>query len=129
MNTEEDPDIAIIKARKMKQLREHAASQEKLNITSAKNPESTSAILKSYLYDRGDEVLKLAYDQYPVQTELLVNRIVELIRSGEINARISGGELLSIFRYAGVRIRLNTSINIHEHGKSISLADKLRQTD
>jgi DNA-binding TFAR19-related protein (PDSD5 family) len=126
---EEDPDIAIIKARKMKQLREHAASQEKQNSTSVKNHESTLDILKSYLYDRGDEVLKLAFDQYPVQTELLVNRIVDLIKSGEINARISGGELLSIFRFAGIRIRLNTSINIHEHGKSISLADKLRQNE
>jgi DNA-binding TFAR19-related protein (PDSD5 family) len=126
---EEDPDIAIIKARKMKQLREQAAAKGKVNNTNEKNAESNSNILRSYLYDRGDEVLKLAFDQFPQQTELLVNRIVDLIKLGEINSRISGGELLSIFRYAGLRIRLNTNINIHEHGKSISLADKLKQNE
>ncbi len=126
---EEDPDIAIIKARKMKQLREQAASKGKVNNTNEKNAESNSNILRSYLYDRGDEVLKLAFDQFPEQTELLVNRIVDLFKVGEINGRISGGELLSIFRYAGLRIRLNTNINIHEHGKSISLADKLKQNE
>lgn len=126
---EEDRDIAIIKARKMKQLREQAASKGKVNNTNEKNAESNSNILRSYLYDRGDEVLKLAFDQFPQQTELLVNRIVDLIKLGEINSRISGGELLSIFRYAGLRIRLNTNINIHEHGKSISLADKLKQNE
>lgn len=129
MSIEEDPDIAIIKARKMKQLREQAASKGKVNNINEKDAESNSNILRSYLYDRGDEVLKLAFDQFPQQTELLVNRIVDLIKLGEINGRISGGELLSIFRYAGIRIRLNTNINIHEHGKSISLADKLKQNE
>ena len=79
---EEDPDIAIIKARKMKQLREQAASKGKVKNTNEKNAESNSNILRSYLYDRGDEVLKLAFDQFPQQTELLVNRIVDLFKVG-----------------------------------------------
>jgi hypothetical protein len=50
-----------------------------------------------------------------------------LIKAGEINQRISGGELLALFRSIGLKIRVNTSIKIEDHGKLVSLSDKLKQ--
>jgi hypothetical protein len=52
---------------------------------------------------------------------------VELIRIGEIKQRISGGELLALFRSVGLNIRVNTTIKIEDHGKLVSLSDKLKQ--
>lgn len=128
MNQEEDPELAIIKARKMKQLKEKAALSEKIKESKAdvKKVDDKELLLK-YLYDRGDEVLELAESQYPVQAKLVVNRIVELIKSGDIDSLISGGELLAIFRSVGLRIRVDTSIRIQEHGKFISMGDKLKE--
>ena len=128
MNQEEDPELAIIKARKMKQLKEKAALSEKIKESKAdvKKVDDKELLLK-YLYDRGDEVLELAESQYPVQTKLVVNRIVELIKSGDIDSLISGSELLAIFRSVGMRIRVDTSIRIQEHGKFISMGDKLKE--
>ena len=128
MNQEEDPELAIIKARKMKQLKEKAALSEKIKESKAdvKKVDDKELLLK-YLYDRGDEVLELAESQYPVQAKLVVNRIVELIKSGDIDSLISGGELLAIFRSVGLRIRVDTSIRIQEHGKLISMEDKLKK--
>ena len=128
MNQEEDPELAIIKARKMKQLKEKAALIEKIKESKAdvKKVDDKELLLK-YLYDRGDEVLELAESQYPVQAKLIVNRIVELIKSGDIDSLISGGELLAIFRSVGLRIRVDTSIRIQEHGKFISMGDKLKE--
>jgi DNA-binding TFAR19-related protein (PDSD5 family) len=128
MNQEEDPELAIIKARKMKQLKEKAALSEKIKESKAdvKKVDDKELLLK-YLYDRGDEVLELAESQYPVQAKLVVNRIVELIKSGDIDSLISGGELLAIFRSVGMRIRVDTSIRIQEHGKFISMGDKLKE--
>jgi DNA-binding TFAR19-related protein (PDSD5 family) len=128
MNQEEDPELAIIKARKMKQLKEKAALSEKIKESRAdvKKVDDKELLLK-YLYDRGDEVLELAESQYPVQAKLVVNRIVELIKSGDIDSLISGGELLAIFRSVGMRIRVDTSIRIQEHGKFISMGDKLKE--
>ena len=117
MSQEEDPELAIIKARKMKQLKEKAALIEKIKGESkadVKKVDDKELLLK-YLYDRGDEVLELAESQYPVQAKLIVKRIVELIKSGEIDSLISGGELLAIFRSVGLRIRVDTSIRIQEH--------------
>ena len=128
MSQEEDPELAIIRARKMKQLKEKAALVEKIKESKSdvKKVDDKELLLK-YLYDRGDEVLDLAESQYPVQAKLVVNRIVELIKSGDIDSLISGGELLAIFRSVGLRIRVDTSIRIQEHGKFISMGDKLKE--
>lgn len=130
MTQEEDPELAIIKARKMKQLKEKAALIEKIkeDETKAKVTKiDDKEILLKYLYDRGNEVLQLAELQYPVQTRIIVKRIVDLIKSGEIDSLISGGELLAIFRSVGLRIRVDTNIRIEDHGKFISFGEKLKE--
>jgi DNA-binding TFAR19-related protein (PDSD5 family) len=129
MNQEEDPELAIIKARKMKQLKEKAAMTEKIKEETKTNVAKIDdrEILLKYLYDRGDEVLQLAELQYPVQARVIVKRIVDLIKSGEIDSLISGGELLAIFRSVGLRIRVDTNIRIEDHGKFISFGEKLKE--
>lgn len=130
MNQEEDPELAIIKARKMKQLKEKAAMIEKIKEDETKTNMAKiddKEILLKYLYDRGDEVLQLAELQYPVQARVIVKRIVDLIKSGEIDSLISGGELLAIFRSVGLRIRVDTNIRIEDHGKFISFGEKLKE--
>ena len=135
----EDPDIEIIKARKMRALKEQFAIKEKerkvieqneLNQNKKTSFDSNSErdFLLSYLYDRGNEVLKLAEQQYPLQTKILIKRLNELIRYGEIS-KISGGDMLAIYRSLGLNIRINTNISISDHGKTISFSEKLKQSN
>lgn len=131
--TSDDPDIEIIKARKLKELREKAAAFgkaaafEKAKSSSLQKKRSAREVVSDYLYDRGDEVLNLAYAQYPVQTEAIVARIAELMLSGEIRSRISGGELLALFRSVGLNVRVKTTIKVEDKGKLISFSEKLKQ--
>ena len=127
---DEDPELAIIKARKMKQLKEKAALNEKIKEDEKKMDVTKidhKEIVLKYLSDRGDEVLRLAEAQYPVQTEIIIKRIADLIKSREIDSLISGGELLAIFRSVGLRIRVDTNIRIEDHGKFISFGEKLKE--
>ena len=127
---EEDPDIEILKAKKMQEIMQRMMKQKKQdNIEKdiKKREPSEREILLSYLYDRGDEVLNLAESQFPSETRAIVSRIVELINSGEINRKISGGDLLSLFRTIGINVKINTTIKIEEHGKYMSFAEKLKQ--
>ena len=126
---EEDLDIEILKAKKMQEIMQRMMKQKKENKEKdiKKREPSEREILLSYLYDRGDEVLKLAESQFPSETRAIINRIVELINSGEINQKISGGELLSLFRTIGINVKINTTIKIEEHGKYMSFAEKLKQ--
>jgi DNA-binding TFAR19-related protein (PDSD5 family) len=127
----DDPDIDIINARKLRELREKAAAMEKAKANQQQQqqspPKSSREIVSAYLYDRADEVLDLAYGQYPAQTEAIVTRIARLILDGEITSRISGGELLMLFRSVGLNIRVNTTIKVEDKGKLISFSDKLKQ--
>jgi len=130
----QDTDIAIIKARKMKALREQAAALERARIKNQEEQQPTTRpkktdrdIISDYLYNRGEEVLNLAEAQFPIQTKSLISGIVELIKMGEVKQRISGGELLALFRSVGLNVRINTSIKIEDHGKLVSFSDKLKQ--
>jgi hypothetical protein len=135
----DDPDLELIKARKMKALKEQFAYREKerktmeqgdINHKKSTDLEcgvSESDFLLKYLYDRGNEVLNLAEQQFPFQTKILIKRINELIRYGEIS-KISGGDLLGIYRSLGLNIRINTNISISDHGKTISFSEKLKQS-
>jgi DNA-binding TFAR19-related protein (PDSD5 family) len=122
-----DPDIDIINARKLRELREKAAMEKAKASRQQPHPKSSREIVSAYLYDRANEVLDLAYEQYPVQTEAIIARIARLILSGEITNRISGGELLVLFRSVGLNIRVNTTIKIEDDGKFISFSEKLKQ--
>jgi len=134
MSKEEDPDIALIKARKMKELREQAAALENARMKKQQQEEemlrpkkTDREIISGYLYDRGEEVLNLAESQFPLQTKSIVSGLVELIKVGELKQNISGGELLALFRSVGINVRINTSIKIEDHGKLVSFSDKLKQ--
>ena len=127
---EEDLDIEILKAKKMQEIMQRMMKQKKkdnIGKDIKKREPSEREILLSYLYDRGDEVLNLAEFQFPSETRAIVSRIVELIISGEINQKISGGDLLSLFRTIGINVKINTTIKIEEHGKYMSFAEKLKQ--
>ncbi|MGN6348051.1 MAG: hypothetical protein ACTHME_10165 [Candidatus Nitrosocosmicus sp.] len=134
----EDPDLELIKARKMRALKEQVASKEKerKNIEQEKSYQNNTSLnnvserdfLNRYLYDRGDEVLTLGEQQFPFQTKVLVKRLNELIRYGEIS-KISGGDLLAVYRSLGLHIRVNTNISISDHGKTISFSEKLKQSN
>lgn len=132
-SSSDDPDIEIIKARKLKEMKKKAAALERAKTSSQqqqpppRRQRTARDIVNGYLYDRGDEVLSLAYAQYPAQTEAIVAKIAELILTGEISSRISGGELLSLFRSVGLNVRVNTTIKVEDKGKFISFADKLKQ--
>lgn len=134
----DDPDLELIKKRKMKKLQEQLATKEKdksnlelQDKTNKNKPEGIDSernFLLRYLYDRGDEVLKLAEQQYPLQTKIIIKRLNELIRFGEIS-KISGGDLLAVYRSLGLNIRVDTHISISDHGKTISFSDKLKQSN
>jgi DNA-binding TFAR19-related protein (PDSD5 family) len=129
LKPEKDPDLEIIKARKMLKLREQAAATEKrrkIEDESKLVEKSKKQTFLKYIYDRGDEVLSAAESQYPSQTASVMNRILDLIERGDIQQKISGGELLSLFRMLGLNIRMNTTIKIEDHGKLVSFSDKLK---
>lgn len=82
-------------------------------------------ILIPHLGYRGIEVLQNAESQFPNETKTVIEKLAELIQTGEINETIDGGKLLLLFRSVGLNIRMQTKINVEQDGKFVSLSDKL----
>lgn len=87
-----------------------------------KNPRDI--VVKKLGY-RGLEVLNLAESQFPVQTKMVIQKLAELIESGELAEDIDGGKLLTLFRTVGIPVRVETKIKVEQDGKMVSLSDKL----
>ena len=127
---EEEKEIEFLKSRKRIELMEQAVSDKRAEMMRQQQitqNKTDREYLSKYLYDKGEDFLDIAEAQFPIQTRRIVHQIVELIKSMEIKDRISGRELLSLFRSVGVNVRINTTIQIEDHGKLVSLQDKLKE--
>ncbi len=122
---EKDKEIEMLKAKKLLALRKRVEKQKEID-ENKNEQKNDRELLMSRLVNRADEVFKIAETNYPRETVIITNRIMELVRSGAIKGNIDGGELLQIFRRLGLRIRLDSSIKIAKDGKVVSLTDKIK---
>lgn len=128
-DSEDDATLRMLNAKKMLELRRRAtAVSNKVSPSSAKGPKvlSDRELLLKALVDRGEEVLLSAESGYPDEMKLLIPKLADLIREGKV-LTISGGELLQFLRAIGLRVSVATSITVEDHGKFVSLSDKIRE--
>ena len=123
---DEDKELEELKKKRLAEMQKNIASKQKQDETPTKEKQPTSReiLLKSLGY-RGLEVLENAESQYPSETKIVVEKLGELLNSGEINEEIDGGKLLVLFRSVGINVRMENKINIEQDGKFVSLSDKL----
>jgi DNA-binding TFAR19-related protein (PDSD5 family) len=127
--SDEDSELERLKAKRLAEMQQNISTRQEIEKTTsnsqpkeAKNPRD---ILVERLGFRGLEVLSNAEYQFPNDTKMVVEKLSELITSGEITEILDGGKLLMLFRSIGLNIRMETKINIEQDGKFVSLSDKL----
>ena len=131
--TEEDRELELLKAKRLLEMQKNISKQQKveeLKSTKQKpdpNISSPREIVVRQLGYRGLEVLENAESQFPEETKLVVVKLAELIESGEVTETIDGGQLLTLFRSVGIRVRVQTTINVEQDGKLVSWSDKLKE--
>ena len=128
---EEDKELEILKAKRLAEMQKNISSQEqqkdseqKLDITKEQIT-SRDYVVKNLGY-RGMEVLQNAESQFPNEAKIIIEKLGELISSGDINEVLDGGKLLVLFRSVGVNIRMQNKINVEQDGKFVSIADKFK---
>jgi len=127
--SEEDSELERLKAKRLAEMQKNISTKQEIEKTQElakeKPPENPRDSLVKQLGFRGLEVLENAESQFPNETKLIVVKLYELIKTGEINEVIDGGKLLTLFRSIGLSVRMATKINIEQDGKFVSLSDKL----
>jgi len=124
--SDEDKELEQLKKKRLAEMEKNIALKQKQeSISAQEKPPSARKILVKNLGYRGLEVLQNAEYQFPSDTKIVVEKLGDLLNSGEINEEIDGGKLLVLFRSVGINVRMENKINIEQDGKFVSLSDKL----
>jgi DNA-binding TFAR19-related protein (PDSD5 family) len=125
MTGEEDLELKRLQLRKMIKL----ASQLAGGQAEAKQPREPTPleVVKASLGPKGDVVLEAALEQYTRETMRIVERLAELIKAGAVAGPIDGGELYSLFRQLGLRVKLDTKIVYVKRGEARDLRELFKQ--
>jgi DNA-binding TFAR19-related protein (PDSD5 family) len=129
--SDNDSELQRLQAKRLAEMQKNISSRESSEET-RESPEEKIVnprdVLIKQLGFRGLEVLTNAESQFPNETKIVIDKLYELIKTGEINEILDGGKLLALFRSIGLNIRMDTKINIQQDGKFVSLTDKLSNT-
>jgi len=85
-------------------------------------------ILERVFVGRAWEVYHATRAQYPAIADQLFQELAELVRTGKLRTKITGEQLFGLLRQIGLDVRLDTKIQVLEHGELKSIADKFRGT-
>ena len=125
----DDSELERLKAKRLAEMQKNINtrqdSEKEVEQPKEQAPENPRDVLVKVLGYRGMEVLQNAESQFPNETTMIVQKLSELIKSGELNETLDGGKLLALFRTVGLNIRMETKINVEQDGKFVSLTDKL----
>jgi DNA-binding TFAR19-related protein (PDSD5 family) len=129
--SEDDSELQRLQAKRLAEMQKNISSRE----IAEETPESTKpteekivnprdALIKQLGF-RGLEVLTNSEFQFPNETKMVIDKLYELIKTGEITEILDGGKLLGLLRSIGLSVKMDTKINIQQDGKFVSLTDKL----
>jgi len=127
--SEEDRELDRLKAKRMLEMQKNISQKQKIEElkNEPKKPEiSPRDLVVKQLGYRGVEVLQNAEAQFPEESKVVIEKLAELIRGGEVSETIDGGKLLTLFRSLDIRVRMQTTINVEQDGKLVSWSDKLK---
>ena len=130
--SDEDKELELIKAKRLAEMQKNLSMQDQSTETTNEESQKSKFSLRDYVVNslghRGMEVLQNAEYQFPVESKIIIEKLGELISSGDINETLDGGKLLVLFRSVGLSIRMENKINVEKDGKFISIADKFKKT-
>ena len=126
--SDDDSELQRLQAKRLAEMQKNISSretvEEKPKSTEEKTVNPREALIKQLGF-RGLEVLTNAESQFPNETKMIIDKLYELIKTGEITEILDGGKLLGLFRSIGLSVKMDTKINIQQDGKFVSLTDKL----
>ena len=130
--SEEDKELEMLKAKRLAEMQKNISIQNQSDEIQQEESEKLKPSLRDHVVNslgyRGMEVLQNAEYQFPNESKIVIEKLGELISSGDINETLDGGKLLVLFRSVGLNIRMENKINVEKDGKFVSIADKFKKS-
>ena len=131
--SEEDKEFEMLKAKRLAEMEKNLSMQNQSEENLNQEKEEPRLSLRDYVVNalgyRGMEVLQNAEYQFPNESKIIIEKLGELVSSGDINETLDGGKLLVLFRSVGLNIRMENKINVEKDGKFVSISDKFKKSN
>jgi DNA-binding TFAR19-related protein (PDSD5 family) len=101
-------------------------AKEQQNQTTATGKLEPAKVLERVFVGRAWEVYHAARQQYPAIADRIFHEMAVLVQTGQLAGQITGEQLYGLLRQIGLDVRLDTKIQVLEHGELKSLSDKFR---
>jgi len=120
----EDSELERIRKKRLAEMQRKMSARQQPEVDTAKL--EPKKILEKVFVGRAWEVYYAAKQQYPAIADQIFRELSELVRSGRLKGQITGEQLYGLLREIGLDIRLETKIQVFDHGELKPLADKFR---
>jgi len=120
----EDSELEKLKRERLAAMQKRMTAKQQAETSPVKL--EPRQVLERVFVGRAWEVYHAARAQYPGIADQIFQELAELVQSGKLQAKITGEQLFGLLRQIGLDIRLDTKIQVLEHGELRSIADKFR---
>lgn len=118
----DDTELERIKRHRLAEMQRSLAKKQEAKPKTFNSEE----ILRKIFVGRAWEVYSAARQQYPTVADQIFRELAMLVQSGRLRGQITGEQLFGLLRQIGLDVRLETKIQVMEHGELKSLGDKFR---
>ena len=122
----EDSELERLKRQRLAQMQKRMTAKQQ-NEAAPARPDSRQ-ILERVFVGRAWEVYNAARSQYPGIADQIFQELAQLVQAGQLRGKITGEQLFGLLRQIGLDVRLDTKIQVFEHGELKSIADKFRSS-
>lgn len=121
----EDIELERLKRQRLAEMQKMISARQQQAQAGA-NKTDPSSVLEKVFVGRAWEVYYAAKRQYPRIAGQILQELARLVQNGQLRGQITGEQLYGLLREIGLDVRLETKIQVLEHGELKSIADKFR---
>jgi DNA-binding TFAR19-related protein (PDSD5 family) len=120
-----DSELERIKRQRLAEMQKRLNAKQKQSQTGTEESDPAK-ILEKVFVGRAWEVYRATWQQYPTVAEQIFKELAELVHTGRVRGQITGEQLYGLLRQIGLDVRLETKIQVLDHGELKPVADKFR---
>lgn len=120
----DDSELERLKRQRLADMQKRMTAKQQSH--SAPEKIEPSKVFENVFVGRAWEVYHAARNQYPVIADQVFQELAGLIQFGQVKGPITGEQLFGLLRQIGLDVRLDTKIQVLEHGELKSIADKFK---
>lgn len=121
----EDSELERLKRERLAAMQKMISAKQQQAQTPSDNADPNK-VLQRVFVGRAWEVYHAAKQQYPQIADQLFRELAQLVLTRQLQGPITGEQLYSLLRQIGLDVRLDTKIQVMEHGELKPLAEKFR---